>query len=64
MRTLLTRSLIDMYHSSLQVIEALYLELIQGKLCQLEEMFRVLSSVGRDVREEDIDVMLTSIGLW
>lgn len=50
--------------SMVQVIDATYEGLVQGKLCQLEKTFEVDSAVGRDVRDEDIDTMLTILSTW
>jgi len=46
------------------VIDAMYEDLVQGKLCQLEETLEIHSAVGRDVRDEDIDTMLTILTSW
>ena len=42
----------------------MYEGLVQGKLCQLEQTFQVTAAVSRDVRDEDIDTMLTMLGAW
>ena len=46
------------------VIDAIYEGLVQGKLCQTQQCFHVTAAIGRDVRDEDIDSMLTLLGAW
>ena len=54
----------NQYTRLMQVIDAVYEGLVQGKLCQLEQSFEVSAAVSRDVRDEDIDTMLTVLGAW
>jgi COP9 signalosome complex subunit 7 len=46
------------------IIEAIYLDIIRGRLDQKEQQFEVEYTVGRDVPHEAIAGILTSLEQW
>ena len=46
------------------IIDAIYSDVIRGKLDQKEQQFEVEYTMGRDVEPEDIEKLLTSLRNW
>ncbi|KAK9743698.1 PCI domain [Popillia japonica] len=46
------------------IIEAIYADIIHGKLDQKNSQLEVDSAIGRDIRTEDIDVIVTCLEDW
>jgi len=46
------------------IIEAIYLDIIRGRLDQKEQQFEVEYTIGRDVPHEDIGGILTALEHW
>lgn len=46
------------------IVDCIYNELVSGKLDQLGQQFHVVHTFGRDLRESDINSMLTKLEDW
>lgn len=46
------------------IIEAIYANVIQGKLDQKNQMLEVDSAMGRDVKPEEVDKMINTLANW
>ena len=46
------------------IIETIYLDLLNGKLDQINQTLRVKSVASRDVRLDDLDDLIATLNLW